>query len=391
MKKQNCKVKKLLFIFLVFQIMLAAKAQDSSAVQKKITVQGYIKDLQTLIFDKNFKELITGNLIHNRINVKWKPSERITAAAEFRNRLYWGEEVRLTPDFASSLRNKNEKVNLQKVWINSKSLVLYSNVDRLYFDYQDNELNIRIGRQRINWGLNTTWNPNDIFNVYNFLDFDYEERPSADGGKFQYVFSNSFKAEIAYAYTDKKDGDVAALKYSFNKWNYDMQFITGWYNAHPTLGLGWAGYIGDAGFKGESQYFFGSKDSADHLNISLEGDYMFNKGWYMSAGFLFNKNGLNNPVSEWDSINLKLSPENLMPTKWNLIVTTAKEFTPLLSANMSVLYAPGTNLFILFPSLQYDLATNLDIDLVWQSFFAELNNKVEAVNHRCFLRLKWSF
>ena len=58
---------------------------------------------------------------------------------------------------------------------------------------------------------------------------------------------------------------------------------------------------------------------------------------------------------------------------------------------MSVLYAPGTNLVILFPSLQYNAAENFDVNLVWQSFFSELDDSFEAVNHRCFLRLKWSF
>jgi len=305
--------------------------------------------------------------------------------------LFWGEEVKQTPGFASLLRNENEKLNMQKAWIKNKSLVLHTNVERLYFDYQDDELNVRIGRQRINWGITTIWNPNDIFNTYNFLDFDYEERPGVDGGKFQYVFNSSFNTELAYAHTGKKDGSVVALKYSLNKWNYDMQLITGWYNEHPTLGAGWAGYIEDAGFKGEVQYFFGNKDSTDHLNLSLEGDYMFKKGWYVNAGLLFNNNGLYKPVDNWSTINLKLSPENLMPTKWNFILTTAKEITPLLSVNMSVLYAPGTNLLILFPSFQYNMATNLDVNLVWQSFFAEINKNFEAVNHRCFLRLKWSF
>ncbi len=384
-------MKNLLSILLSLQIVLFINAQDTTDLPKKLTISGYVKDLQKLNFDKNFKELVTGNLIHNRLNIKWKPSERVTAATEFRNRLYWGEEVRLTPGFASLLRNDNEKVNLQKAWIKSKSLVLHTNVERLYFDYQDTELNICIGRQRINWGLTTTWNPNDIFNVYNFLDFDYEERPGVDGGKAQYIFSNSFKAELAYAHTGEKNGDVAALKYAFNKWNYDMQFITGWYNSHPTLGAGWAGYIADAGFKGEAQYFFGSKDSTDHFNMSLEGDYMFKKGWYVNVGLLYNNHGLDKPLHNWDTINLKLSPVNLMPTKWNVMITTAKEFTPLLSGNMSVLYAPGTNLFILFPSLQYNIAANLDVNLVWQSFFAELGNQFGAVNHQCFLRMKWSF
>lgn len=383
---------KLLSIFFLLQISTTIQAQDSTELSKKLTVNGYVKDLQTLSFDKDFKELVTGNLIHNRINIKWKPSERITTATELRNRLYWGEEVRMNPDFISLLRNDNEKANLQKAWIKTKSLVLHTNVERLYFDYQDTEMTVRIGRQRINWGIATTWNPNDIFNVYNFLDFDYEERPGVDGGKFQYIFGPSFKAELAYAHTGKKkDADVAALRYSFNKWNYDIQVITGWYKAHPTLGAGWAGYIKDAGFKGEIQYFIRSKDSSDHFNLSLEGDYMFKKGWYLNLGFLYNNHGLYKPVNEWDGINLKFTPENLMPTKWNIIITTAKEPTPLFNVNVSALYAPGTNLFIVFPSLQYNLATNLDVNLVWQSFFAELSNHFEAVNHRSFLRIKWSF
>src|SRR5487761_2648270 len=98
-------MKILLQIFFVLLIAFDIHAQDSAALPKKLTVNGYIKDLQTLSFDKNFKELISGNLIHNRINIKWKPSEKVTAVGEFRNRLFWGEEVKLNPDFVSLLRN----------------------------------------------------------------------------------------------------------------------------------------------------------------------------------------------------------------------------------------------------------------------------------------------
>lgn len=384
-------MRKMLLICFILPVALFTQAQDTTILPKKFAISGYIKNLETLTFNNNFKELISGNLLHNRINIKWKPAEFFTVVTEFRNRLFWGEEVKLTPHFASMLKNENEKINLGKTWINNKSWVLHTNVERLYVDYRQDELNARIGRQRINWGITTTWNPNDIFNTYNFLDFDYEERPGIDGAKLKYIFSNSFTTELAYANTGQPDGDVAALKYSLNKWNYDMQLITGWYKAHPTVGAGWAGYIKDAGFKGEVQYLFGDKDSTDHLNIALEGDYMFKNGWYVNAGMLFNKNGLNKPSNSWDALHLKLSPETLMPTKWNFIVTSAKEFTPLLSANMSLMYAPGTNLLIIFPTFQYNMATNLDVSLVWQSFFAEMNNRFDAVNHRCFIRMKWSF
>jgi len=384
-------MKKRVFIFSLLVIALNANAQDSASMPERLTVGGYIKDLQTLTFNKNFKEAIAGNLIHNRINIRWVPTGKITFAADLRNRLFWGEEVKITPGFASLLRNENEKLNLQQAWIKNRSLVLHTNVERLYVDFRNTAFNVRFGRQRINWGITTTWNPNDIYNSYNFLDFDYEERPGVDGGKMQYLVNDFFNVELAYANTGKKQGHIAALKYNLNKWGYDMQLITGWFKQVVTIGGGWAGNIKDAGFKGEVQYFFAGKYSANHLNMSAESDYMFNKGWYVNVGVLFNDQGLYEPVNNWDSINLKLSPENLMPTKWNIIVTTAKEITPLLSANLSVLYAPGTNLLILFPSLQYNMAANLDMNLVWQSFFADLNNRFNAINHRCFLRVKWSF
>ena len=92
-------MKKLLSILLVLFIAFNTNAQDSTTLPKKLTINGYIKDLQTLTFDKNFKELISGNLIHNRINMKWKPSDKVNAVAEFRNRLFWGEEVKLNSQF----------------------------------------------------------------------------------------------------------------------------------------------------------------------------------------------------------------------------------------------------------------------------------------------------
>ena len=107
-------MKKVLHILYVTLVSISGIAQDSSDLPPKITINGYIKDLQTLSFNKNFEELVSLNLVHNRINAKWKPSERVTVAAEFRNRLYWGEEVESNPNFKLSLRNRNEKVNLQK-------------------------------------------------------------------------------------------------------------------------------------------------------------------------------------------------------------------------------------------------------------------------------------
>jgi hypothetical protein len=299
--------------------------------------------------------------------------------------------MRSIPDFKNLLRNTNEVLNLSKIWIDNRNLLLHTNIERLWFEYRKEKWNIRLGRQRINWGIATTWNPNDIFNTYNFLDFDYEERSGSDAVKAQYSFTDFSNIEIAASPSDKKDKTVIAAKYFLNKWSYDMQLLAGIYQGKITAGIGWAGSIGDAGFKGEGQLFINGKDSGTSFNGTIESDYVFDNGWYLSGALLYCSKGLANTVNDWSKIDFSPSPIKLMPTRWNIVFTGTKEFSPLLSGRMSFVYSPKVNLFILLPSFSYSLTDNFTADLVWQSFFTELNSRFEAVNHRCFLRIKWNF
>lgn len=382
-------MKKLLFLLLCLCVVSVVSGQDSTR-SRAFFINGYIKDMQTFNLDSSFRNAEWGNLIHNRVNIKWKPSENVTGVAEVRSRIFYSNAADM-PAASIAVRSANEYVGMQEIWVSTHSVYFTSNVERLYLDYRSDKLNVRIGRQRINWGMATTWNPNDIFNSYNFLDFDYEERPGVDGIKMKYLMSNTSSLEFAYARARSANGNTGAIKYAFNKWNYDFQLITGVYYNKPTAGMGWTGYIGDAGFKGEMQYFFAGSDSTGHLNLTLESDYKFPGEWYADLGLLYNNYGLSQPFNMANAIDLNLSPKNLMPTKWNLIVAVTKQFSPRFSANSTLLFAPGTNLFILFPSLSYNLLTNLDIDIFWQSFFAEVNNKFMPMRHLGFIRMKFSF
>lgn len=370
---------------------LIAQEADSVKTRKAWEVRGYVKDLQSLTFDQNFDRIVTGNLIHNRINIRWNPGTKFTGAIEFRNRLFWGEEVRLTPHFSDYIRNNNELIDASIIWFEKESMVMQTNIDRFWLEYHGNIWETRIGRQRINWGISTIWNPNDIFNTYNFLDFDYEERPGRDAVKVRYHLYEMSNIELAVAGADQMDESVAAIKYFTNNWDYDFQFSTGIYHEIFTLGAGWSGSIKDAGFKGELQYFSPQRDTSSQINITMEVDYLLDKGWYVNGGFLYNSIGINEPTNYFGELNFQLTPQRLMPTKWNTILTVAKEITPLLSANLSTIYSPGTNLLIALPSFRYNLETNLDFEIIWQSFFAEQANSFEGISHRGFIRLKWSF
>lgn len=380
-------MKKVLIILLVF-FQVQAFCQDSVLNKKQLNYSGYVKDLIWFRFDKSFQNVYATNLVHNRMNIKWNPSQKISGRLEIRNRLYWGDEVRIIPDFKEQLNNQNEALNLSARWWSNRSTVLHSNIERLWMEYRQGKWNIRAGRQRINWGVTNTWNPNDIFNAYNFLDFDYEERPGSDAVKTQYLLSDLSNIEFAFSKTDEHS--IAAAKYATHYKKYDLQAIAGVYEKLFTAGIGWAGSISDVGFKGEAQFYADQKDSASFITSTLEADYIFKNGWYLSSAILYNQKGLDAPLGEETNIVFKASPRNLMPARWNMILNSAKEFTPRFNGSMNIVYAPQVNLVILFPSLRYNLKPNLDLDFVWQSFFAEMK-KFQALSHTGFFRVKWSF
>lgn len=378
------------FRFIVIVLVTnAAVAQDS--LEHKLQIKGYVKDLQSLNFQENLTNLVTGNLIHHRINLRWLPVKNLTTAVEIRNRFFWGEEVASIPSFARQLTTNSGLLDLTWNTLEKDRMIFNTTIDRLWIEYAREKWNLRAGRQRINWGIGTTWNPNDIFNTFNFLDFDYEERPGIDGLKFQYYTGAMDHLETAFAFSKETQDLVGAVRYFKNIANYDLQFLAGIYHKQSTVGLGWSGSIRETGFKGEAQYFFKGELSDPQLNMVIEADHVFSKGWYLNLAAFCNSAGATSTAEMPSLINLQFSPRNLMPTKWNCSFLFSKELSPLIAVNTTLIYSPNANLLLALPAVTYSVAENLDISLVWQSFFLDQQSGFDDLSHRCFLRFKWSY
>ncbi|OWY20783.1 hypothetical protein C7N43_31295 [Sphingobacteriales bacterium UPWRP_1] len=369
---------------------------DTSAPERNWQISGYIKDLQTNQFTINPNSLITGSLVHHRFNFTWYPATGLTFSAGLRNRLFYGEQVKYTPNFARFIDVGNSLADLSEVWLEKNTVVVHSVLDRLWAEYQTDKWSIRAGRQRINWGIHLIWNPNDVFNNYNFLDFDYEERPGSDAIRLQYFVSGFAQADVAVAPAKTWNGWTAAARYGFNQWEYDVQVLAGKYKTDVFLGAGWAGNLGNAGFKGEVSYFHPYRqitDTSGVLSASVGADYMFNKGWYINGAALLNSGGASSVNSLLQLFAFNLSPKSLMPTRYNFMFQTSKSFTPLLTGSAAVLYSPNGHLLGFLPSVSCNIALNWDADLTGQFFFADLgsNQPFKTLGNAVYLRFKWSY
>ena len=370
-------------------ICLITKAQDST-YQEQLMLNGYLKGLAAYQVDKISNDGFSSQLIHNRINLKWKPIHPFNLITEIRNRLFFGEQMQRIPNFSERLRNPNEYFNLQKSWVNNEHLIVHTNIERLYADFKKDKWSMRLGRQRVNWGIGTTWNPNDLFNAYNFLDIDYEERPGSDAARLSINTASNSNLEFVYSPTNHSTS-IAAAKFGLNKWDYDFQFIVGKYKGSITLGTGWAGSINDVGFKGELQYYIKHVNETDQLNMLVDIDYMFSNGWYASIGALYNSNGINHAVKDLQALNLNLSAKNLMPTMYNYILRIKKELSPITAVGGNIIYAPRVNMIILMPSFNYNISNSLDADIFIQSFYLKSESRIKSMTDYGILRLRFSF
>jgi hypothetical protein len=373
---------------------MSVVAQTDSTKTPLIELNGYIKNMQSTYFIQKIDSNASANLIHNRLNLKFNISPKISGRLEIRNRIFYGEQVKQIPSFGKIINQYNGLFNLSHLWINEKSIVAHSVIDRMLIQYSDAKWDITIGRQRINWGINNIWNPNDIFNAYNFLDFDYEERPGNDAIRIQRNLNISSALELAYKPGKNKDNHTAALLYKINKWKYDFQFLSGIYQTDYVLGGGWAGNIKEAGFKGEMSYFIPQKNSfekSQSFSLSIMADQTFKNDWYISLAGLYNSNPTNIFAVSGYFSNSNLSAKSLFPFRYNFYATLMKTISPIKSFNFTFIYSPERNTLILVPSYAWNVATNFDLDFTTQSFFAEQNSSYKNLITEIYIRGRWSF
>ena len=372
----------ILFIVLPFSTF----SQD-----KKFVFNGYLSNMQTVMYEKWDENWLAENQFHNRLNLRYYANEKWTFDLELRTRLLYGDLVQFIPDYSEMVSGDGGWLDLSWLILDKPSFFLYSAIDRLWVDYTSGNFQIRAGRQRINWSKNLVWNPNDIFNAYSYFDFDYIERPGSDALRIQYYTGSSSSIDLA-AKVDSANKVTAAVRYIFSAFNYDIQFLTGVFEDEDfVLGTGWAGNIKGAGFRGEFTWFHSMKDShPEQFIFSISGDYTFRNSLYIGLDFLYSNIEYDyNGFGEFyfSSLNVK----NITFTDFNILAQVTYPFTPLFSGTLAGIYYPSEDGFFIGPSVEYSILDNLSLSFLFQYFQGKFGTDTISKLTFGFLRLKWNF
>jgi hypothetical protein len=364
--------------------------------QNKLDFSGHLQSLNTIWIQELESEWYSNATIYNRLNLKWYLHQNWTLSTSARNVTSYGQFVYINYPYYSDLLEQDEGfVDLTGTIASDSSYIFYTNLDRLNLKFSRGKLEAVAGRQRINWGINMVWNPNDIFNTFNYYDFDYVERPGCDAFRIVYFPNVSSSADVAIK-IDKDQKVTLAGMYKFNRWNYDFQVMGGIMTSDIVIGAGWSGNLKKAGFTGEASWFRDKNNFADTSSIfvlSIGINYTLRNSLYLHSSFLYNSNGttgnagVDNPL-----ISLReVSPKSFTSARYSVFGQISYPFTPLITGDLSGILNPSDLSMYLGPNINFSLSDNITFLLMSQIFIGNSGTEFGEIGSLVYLRLKWSF
>lgn len=388
---KNIKLYILLFISILF---------INKNYAQNVSLNGYVSNMQSVMFDSIKSTWINDNLIHNRLKFNWYASNSISFKLDMRNRIMTGETVKYTPNYGQQLSHDIGWMDLSYNIVDEQSVIINSTIDRLYFSYDNNNLNITVGRQRINWGKTFAWNPNDIFNTYSFFDFDYPEKAGSDAVRIQYYTGMASALELVAKMNFYSKLSFAGL-YRFNAAGFDWQMLGGMIDEQDYVGgLGFSGDFKGLNIRSEASYVHPKANFADTSGVliaTIGFDYTFENSLMLQTEFLYNQKPQSQQLASFLQIyDAPMSIKNLSFTEYNIFAQVSYPITPLINTTVSGMYFPDLNGFFAGPSVSISMGDNLEFSTFVQTFSGEFDvtgtgNKERIWFNMGFLRMKFSF
>jgi len=373
--------------------IISFSINNNAQENKNWSLSGYLSEMLSIIMIDPDSALLYENLLHNRLNFEWNPSKNWKLNIGMRNRLIAGNILQYS-GYAESISFDKGWVDLSWNVFDEKNMLLSASFDRVFVTFEKDKWNVKLGRQRINWGQTLVWNPNDIFNTYSYFDFDYVERSGCDAVRGAYYHNATSSTELAVSVDYNNDVTAALL----HRWNYketDYQLIGGVLTGNDVLiGGACTGEIGGLNLRGEATYFQPVKnftDTTGTIGISVGADYVFSNSLMLQSEVLYN-----NVSSVFKHIGVlglyaaPLSAKYLSICDWTAFLQASYPVTSRFTGSLSGMYFININTFYVGVNGTFSLSDNWDLSAIVQ-YFVGNDNQLSSQTAMGFLRLKYSF
>jgi len=165
---------------------------------------------------------------------------------------------------------------------------------RGWLEYENGQVQIKLGRQRIAWGSGRIWNPTDRFNPVQPTALEPEQKLGVDAGMvvWNYGGNGSVTAVAAPARPASRTSRKLALRWQDTFGEFDVALMGGRINDENMFGLDITGNLGDAGVRLEWMQARNPQQGG-YGQLSTGLDYTWHQAWfpnglYMAIEYFYN-------------------------------------------------------------------------------------------------------
>lgn len=351
-------------LVLLLMIMMAVTLFLFSSASYAIELSGQYKNLllssETIIGPAE-RYVLDINRLRLEISDRW---QNIQFELVYDNELQFGSYLD-SAQFRQLL-----EVDEQRYWalqgnsIDTNDVYGTSELYRGTVQLSHNDLDLRVGRQQINWASALIWNPLDRFNPLNPLQLERYERQGVDAILLDYNIQELSRLSLVYSQQRQPSDNSAALRFKSNQYDIDYSLIAGAFLDEDKLGFGLASQMGLIGLRAEfvwSDPKDNAKDTESYVETVISADYTNQIGIKFVLEGYFNGDGVTDTTQyQFSQI---LVGEKLGLAKHYLGGIISKELTPLLELELLAISNLDDHSLFISPTLNYDLPSFDDVYL----------------------------
>jgi len=272
--------------------------------------------------------------------------------------------------------------------VDTEDIFLRHRLYRAYLQYQKDNLQITLGRQRIALGVSKIWSPTDLLNPFTPLSIEKEERGGVDALRFEVHSAPLTQTSLTYIPSDKWRDSTLMGRCITNISEHDFSVSVGKFKRDYVLGVDVARNFAGAGLRTEGTYTV-SPDRPNFFRFTLGGDYTFKNSFQLVLEYYYN--GLFSVKEQPLDMNGTVVPDPLDLARNNLGILGSYDITPLLRSNTYLIYAVENRGFFLNPEIAYNVSQNVDLSFGGMFFYGRKGSLFDRLQNVYYFRIQWFF
>jgi hypothetical protein len=392
MMNSRQRVQLVLFILALAAVFLLCGAAQAQ-VQPDIELRGYARDLAV-----GSRSVITGDPYF--LNVTRLRLQGLASVGPALRGEVWLDTEALAGSFLGTPEYALREMFVRPTWLDLEwtiaerdRFVVQQRLFRAFVTADLGPVEVTAGRQRVAWGTGFVWNPTDLLNPTSPTAIERAEKEGVDAvyTSVQLGALSRLEAAVAPGRTDQR---AAAGRISTNVHEYDLALMGGRFREAWVVGGDFAGYIGDAGFRGEAAYT--RPDGLDGLNRPaffrgvVNADYRFPGDLYAFIELYHNGAGTRDKARYVEAI---ARPQDLLfglGMEYGALMLT-RPLSPLVATSIYALANLNDASGLVGPTVSWSAMQNLEVSASAYAFLGAADTEFGMQKSAVFGAVTWYF